>query len=88
VLDWWRRVTRKDSPRDRYMAQRKLGATKELALDVVAESYGLKVNIIRLGTDGSEKPAKIKWSLEQMDGLLFTQWLYATGRISEDMPDV
>jgi hypothetical protein len=81
VLDWWRRV--KDSPRARYNQQRRLGATEELALDVVAESYGLTVNVVRLGTDGSEKIGRIRWSIKDLDRLLYWRWAYQTGHLTE-----
>lgn len=72
-----------DSPRQRYNRQRMLGATPALALQVVAESYGLATNVVRLGSDGSEKTVPVKWTLEQINGLLFAKWRYQTGDLDE-----
>jgi hypothetical protein len=82
LLDWWQRVT--DSPRTRYLAQRRMGATEELALAVVASSYGLNTEVVRLGSDGTEKVVTIPWSLKDVERLLFTRHLYRSGRLHDD----
>ena len=86
MLEWWQRVTRRnpDSPSQRYLRQRRLGATPELALAVVASSYGLQTNVVRLGSDGQENVVTIPWTLRDMERLLFAQYLYRNGQLRDD----
>lgn len=78
-----------DTPTQRYRRQRALGATHELALSVVASSYGLSHNIVKLSPDGSEKQLDPNWTLPQLEHLHFYRWLFGptttmSGRAGDD----
>lgn len=59
------------------------GESPAAARASVAVSYGLNANVVRLGSDGTEKVVTITWTIEQIARLLFIQHLYRTGLLTE-----
>lgn len=59
------------------------GESEASARHTVASSYGLNTNVVRLGTDGSEKLVTIPGTVRDIERLLFAKYLVAEGIVTE-----